>query len=259
MKAASVSLLDVAVLLLSGLKVSAVSLNVSPNRQQFFMGESFRLSCKEEQSSAGWTLKRISAVGRQIETCGAAKGFGRPSGSSCIVSDLSPSADRGVYWCEHSSGQSSIKVSITVSGSHVTLRCRNRNGSTIPVNFFKYSTPIGAAPEGEFTISNVQQADEGFYWCSAGQAASPSSRLNVRAPPPTNAPPLVSVSPLVRLLCHLVVISTYCVSTVLMVSIYCCRKTPAVTMEMAQRVENGQGLDSSYVNDAADVTTEHDF
>lgn len=70
-----------------------------------------------------------------------------------------------------------------MAGSDVTLRCRNRYGSTIPVNFFKFgrhSAPIRAAPEGEFTISNVQQSDEGFYWCSTGQTESPSSRLNVR-------------------------------------------------------------------------------
>lgn len=69
------------------------------------------------------------------------------------------------------------------AGSDITLRCRNRNGSAIPVHFFKFgrhSTPIRDAPEGEFTISNVQQSDEGFYWCSAGQTTSPSSMLSVR-------------------------------------------------------------------------------
>ncbi|XP_038588795.1 roundabout homolog 1-like [Micropterus salmoides] len=279
MKAPSVSLhLDLAVLLVSGLTISAISLNVSPNRQQFFTRESVSLTCGEEESSDGWTLKRISVV--KTEKCGAAQGFGRRNGSSCIVSDLSPLSDRGVYWCEHRSGQRSIKVTITVSdrpfimeipalpviaGSDVTLRCRSRNGSTIPVNFFKYgrhSTPIGAAPEGEFTIRNVQQSDEGFYWCSTGQTESPSSKLNVRAPPPppTNSPSLIST--LIRVLCHLVVIILYCICTCLMMSTCCCRKkgkTPTVTMEMTQCIESGQGLPNICVDDTADVTTEHDF
>ncbi|XP_045904312.1 uncharacterized protein LOC123970346 [Micropterus dolomieu] len=234
MKAPSGSLLlDFAMLLASGLTVSAISLNVSPNRQQFFTRESVSLTCEGEESSDGWTLKRISVV--KTEKCGAARGFGRRNGSSCIVSDLSPLSDRGVYWCEHRSGQRSIKVTITVSdrpfimeipalpvmaGSDVTLRCRSRNGSTIPVNFFKFgrhSTPIGAAPEGEFPIRNVQQSDEGFYWCSTGQTESPSSRLNVRAPPPTDSTSLISASALVRLLCHLVVISLHHISVGLMV------------------------------------------
>ncbi len=100
---------------------SSVSLNVSPNRQQFFTGESVSLSCEEEEGSVGWTLKRLSVV--QTETCGATKGFGRLNGSSCIVSDLSPLLDRGIYWCEHCSGQRSIKVTITVSGRKASV-CR---------------------------------------------------------------------------------------------------------------------------------------
>lgn len=97
---------------------SPVSLNVSPNRQQFFTGESVRVSCEEEESSSGWKLKRISVV--QTETCGT-EGFGRLNGSSCIISDLSPLTDRGVYWCENWSEQRSIKVVITVSGRKATV------------------------------------------------------------------------------------------------------------------------------------------
>lgn len=70
-----------------------------------------------------------------------------------------------------------------MAGSDVTLSCRNRSGFAVPVNFYKFGkhiSPIGASTAGEFTISNVQQCDEGFYWCSTYQAASPSSRLSVR-------------------------------------------------------------------------------
>ncbi|XP_040887665.1 Fc receptor-like B isoform X2 [Toxotes jaculatrix] len=279
MEAPSVSLIfGLFVLPLFGPTHSSISLNISPNRQQFFKGESVVLSCHGEFSS-GWKLRRISVV--QNQTCGA-EGFGAFNGSSCNVSNLSPSWDRGVYWCEDSNGRSSTAVTITVSersfimeipalpvltGSDVTLRCRRRDGSAVPAHFFKFgrhSAPIKAEPTPEFTIHNVQQSDEGFYWCSTGQRTSASSRLSVRADPspPTNSASSISAFLLVKLLCHLLVISPYCISTVLMVLAYCSRKTgnkPAVVMEMAPRLERGQGLDDEYSVAATDVTAEYTF
>lgn len=96
-----------------------VSLNVSPNRQQFFSGESVRLSCEKDGNSAGWTLKRISFI--RTETCEADEGFGTLNGSTCIISDLSLSSGQGVYWCEHHSGQRSTTITITVSGRRATV------------------------------------------------------------------------------------------------------------------------------------------
>lgn len=97
-----------------------VSLNVSPNRQQFFSGESVRLSCeKDGGNSTGWMLKRISFI--RTETCEADEGFGRLSGSTCIISNLSLSSGQGVYWCEHHSGQRSTTITITVSGRRATV------------------------------------------------------------------------------------------------------------------------------------------
>ncbi|GLD46299.1 uncharacterized protein AKAME5_002950300 [Lates japonicus] len=90
--------------LLSGLTVSAVSLNVSPNRLQFFIGESISLRCEGQVVSDGQTVKRTR--GGQTEDCG-------PAGSSCIISDLS-SSDSGVYWCEDRAGQRRDEVNITV-------------------------------------------------------------------------------------------------------------------------------------------------
>ncbi|XP_030608885.1 uncharacterized protein LOC115796663 [Archocentrus centrarchus] len=251
-------------------------MKVQPNCQQFFTGQCVHLSCEEEEeegNSTGWTLKRISV--EQTETCGAAEGFGRINGSTCIVSDLSPRADRGVYWCEHQSGQKSLQVTLTVSdrpfimeipalpvmeGSDVTLLCRSKNGSPIPAHFFKFGrhgAPIQAAPEGEFVIKKVRQSDEGFYWCSTGQNTSPSSRLNVVASSSTTSSPTLLPAPFpVRLFCHLVVIIPYCIVTGLMVCIYCSRRTgspPAVTMEMAQQDEPERALDE------CGVTTLHDF
>ncbi|KAM8748313.1 roundabout homolog 2-like [Acanthopagrus schlegelii] len=285
MKASSVALLlDLAVLLVSGLAVSAISLNVSPNRQQFFSGESVRLSCEKHGNSAGWTLKRISFI--RTETCEADEGFGTLNGSTCIISDLSLSSGQGVYWCEHHSGQRSTTITITVSerpfimeipalpvmaGSDVTLRCRDRHGSTVPVNFFKFgrhTAPFKAAPNGEFTIRNVQQSDEGYYWCSTDQTTSPSSKLSVRAAslPPTNSSAPLSASPLVKLLCHLVAISPYCVSTGLMVSICCCRKTGSNRAWNSELQQNSPPTLTSgtvtmeMVNEHADdITTVHNF
>ncbi|XP_042257808.1 low affinity immunoglobulin gamma Fc region receptor II-like isoform X1 [Thunnus maccoyii] len=296
MKSSSVRLLlGVSVLLLSGPTVSAVSLSVRPNLQQFFRRSTLTLRCDEDgQTADGWTVKRTA--GGETEQCGNSKqNFGRIEGSSCIISTLLLS-DSGVYWCENSSGKISEHINITVTGgqlilevpalpvltgSDVTLRCRSRDGSTQAANLFKNGEPSRAGSTGEFTISNVQQSDEGFYSCYAELfAESPRSRLRVKAsphppppPPPTSSssspPPSRPSSPVsvdrglaLSLLCHLVVVCPFCISTVLMVSIYCSRRTgntPAVSMEMPQRAGGGQGLDGVYDDITADVTTEYDF
>ncbi|XP_071403178.1 high affinity immunoglobulin gamma Fc receptor I-like [Centroberyx affinis] len=254
---------------------ATVSLNVSPNSQQFFEAESVSLSC--EQSSAGWKVKRRRGGGTE-EECGGEGGFGGFDGSSCSMSQVFRS-DSGVYWCETAEGERSDKVHITVSGpvileipalpvmegSDVTLRCRTKPSSSFPASFFRNNTFIGSGSEGEFTISNVQQSDEGSYRCYLDLVGdSPDSWLSVRDSPPPPPPPPPPPSPLsvVRLLCHLVVFCPYCISTVLMVSLYRSRTTgnkPAVSMETAQRGGGDQGLDEEYDDIAADVTTEHDF
>ncbi|XP_044198387.1 low affinity immunoglobulin gamma Fc region receptor II-like isoform X1 [Thunnus albacares] len=293
MKSSSVRLLlGVSVLLLSGPTVSAVSLSVRPNLQQFFRDSKLTLRCDEEgQTADGWTVKRTA--GGKTEQCGTSQqNFGRTEGSSCIISTLFKS-DSGVYWCENSSGKISEHIDITVTGgqfilevpalpvltgSDVTLRCRFRDGSTRPANLFKNGEPSRDEPTGEFNISNVQQSDEGFYSCSVDLAGeSPRSRLRVKASPPPPPPTSCSSSPppsrpsspvsvarglVLSFLCHLVVVCPFCISTVLMVSIYCSRRTgntPTVSMEMPQRAGGGQGLDGVYDDINADVTTEYDF
>ncbi|MEQ2238858.1 hypothetical protein ILYODFUR_037647, partial [Ilyodon furcidens] len=181
-----------------GLTAAAVFLKVTPNRQQFFTGESVHLSCEEEEdgkSADGWTLKRVRE--HQTETFGVDKVFQKCSGATYTVPALS-AAERGVYWCEDPRGNKTIKVTLTVSdvpfimeipalpvilGSNVTIRCRDRNGSSVSVHFFKFKQhrePIRAAPDGQFRIINVQKSDEGLYWCSFGQRTSVSSMLHVR-------------------------------------------------------------------------------
>ncbi|CAI5678054.1 unnamed protein product [Oreochromis niloticus] len=76
---------------------------------------------------------------------------------------------------------------------------------------------------------------------------------------PTDGPPLLPCESVLRLFCHLVVICLYCISTGLLLSICCSRKTPiklAISMEMTQH-HKGQELDEDYDDITADVTTEH--
>ncbi|CAI5657475.1 unnamed protein product [Oreochromis niloticus] len=76
---------------------------------------------------------------------------------------------------------------------------------------------------------------------------------------PTDGPPLLPCESVLRLVCHLVVFCPYCISTGLLLSICCSRKTPiklAISMEMTQH-RRGQELDGDYDDITADVTTEH--
>ncbi|CAI5657442.1 unnamed protein product [Oreochromis niloticus] len=314
-------LLGVCVLLLSAPTVSAVSLSVSPNLQQFFRGSSsVYLSCVDDgQTADGWTVKRTR--GGLTEDCGAAAGFGRLLGSYCVV-DLSAPIE--TFWCEDSSGQQSDRVSFSVqsdttdkgvileipalpvrTGSDVILRCRQRNGATVAAYFFIKGHEPENKTKPEHIITNITQADEGLYSCSTDQGGnSPNSSLRVRDPrtiihpphcpppststnfaPPVKTPltpplpasiyppppsvlvPVVAAPPppcqfVLRLFSHLVVFSPYCISTGLLLSICCSRKTtnkPAVSMEMTQRDGGAQGLDEECDDVTADVTTEHDF
>lgn len=242
MKASVVSLFSgLFVLLHLSSTAGKVFLNVSPNRQQFFTGEPVRLSCEEEEdgiTAAGWTLKRELD---QIQTCGVDKGFQRCRGATYNVPSLS-AADQGGYWCEDKRGNQTLKVTITVSdrplildipalpvsvGGSVTLRCMDRNGSSVSAHFFKYGKhkkPLRAAPDKQVIITNVQKSDKGYYWCSSGQE-SVSSKLHVIDPPPASSQSTDSGFSWFRLLCHLVVISPYCITTGLLISIHCCMKT----------------------------------
>ncbi|XP_019207187.1 uncharacterized protein LOC109196954 [Oreochromis niloticus] len=195
MKISSVSLLlGVCVLLLSALTVSAVSLTVSPNLQQFFTGASVSLTCEGQLGSDGWTVKRDT--GSENESCGAGgRGFGRINGSSCFLDEFKPIS--GVYWCEGEAGEKSEEVNITVSdkpvileipalpvrtGSDVTLRCKKKTGGTAAAYFYCNGRPVRPKSEKNITI-NVQQS-EGLYWCSTDDfGSSPQSFLRVRGPP----------------------------------------------------------------------------
>ncbi|XP_024866934.1 uncharacterized protein LOC108249154 [Kryptolebias marmoratus] len=284
-------LLGVSVLLLLGTSGSAASLDISPNLQQFFSGQSVSLSCPEDGQETGRSIRR--SRGGRVEECGAAaSGFGVLYGSTCVLDLLS--SYTGLYWCETHSGRRSEQVNLTVTrredtafaleipalpvpaGSDVTLRCRYRNGSAVAAYFFRDRDNIGSMVTSH-VLQEVQQSDEGLYWCSTDTfGSSPRSFLRVKDPPPpppsstsfsppdqtdpleASPPPLPPSSPppppppsALQLLRHLLVICPYCVCTVLLASI-CCRRTsgnqPAPSTETAPPTEKRD-----------DIATEHDF
>ncbi|CAK6978872.1 Fc receptor-like protein 5 [Scomber scombrus] len=88
------------------------SLTVSPSRSQMFKGEFVSLSCEEDDSSAGWKLRRNTTRDTRKE---CEDGWGIPAGSSCNISYMLP-WDSGVYWCESREGATSNRINITVTG-----------------------------------------------------------------------------------------------------------------------------------------------
>ncbi|CAI5657269.1 unnamed protein product [Oreochromis niloticus] len=175
-----------------------VFLSVSPNLQQFFSGSSsVSLSCVDDgQTVDGWAVRRTR--GGLTEDCGAAAGFGKVHGSSCVLDFMKvSSAD---YWCESSFGQKSDNISISSSekgvileipalpvttGSDVTLRCRQINGDLVAAYFFFSGRLLGSGYK-EHTISNVQQSNKGVYWCATDLAGpSPQSFLKITDSPTT--------------------------------------------------------------------------
>ncbi|MEQ2246505.1 hypothetical protein ILYODFUR_039205, partial [Ilyodon furcidens] len=93
-------------------KVLPAGLTVSPSRSQFFTRESVSLSCKEDNISAGWTVRRNTTRGTRTQ-CGDE--WGEPAGSTCNMSYLF-TLDTGVYWCESREGAASSSIQLTVSG-----------------------------------------------------------------------------------------------------------------------------------------------
>ncbi|XP_028420615.1 Fc receptor-like protein 5, partial [Perca flavescens] len=153
-----------------------VSLTASPSSSQLFKDESVSLSCEEDDSSAGWTLR--SNTTRETRTqCG--DGWGRPAGSFCTISFMIP-GDSGVYWCESREGATSNSITITVTGGPVilqspvlpvmegedlTLTCKTKRSSNLPAGFYKDGSFIRTEPAGHMTIHHVSRSDEGLYKC----------------------------------------------------------------------------------------------
>ncbi|MED6257522.1 hypothetical protein ATANTOWER_025865 [Ataeniobius toweri] len=76
------------------------------------------------------------------------------------------------------------------------------------------------------TLHHVTSSDEGLYKCNiSGHGESASSWISVSEktttsdPPTTRAPPPATASIFIRLVCHLVVLGPYFISTLLLVSV----------------------------------------
>ncbi|XP_030581200.1 Fc receptor-like protein 5 [Archocentrus centrarchus] len=255
-------------------------LTVSPSSSQFFKGDFVSLSCEEDDSSAGWTLRRNTRT-QQRTQCGDS-GFGKPAGSSCTISYIDP-LDSGVYWCESREGAISNMVNLTVSGGSVilqspvlpvmegddvTLLCQTKTTpSNLPAAFYKDGSLIRKQPTGHMTIQHVSRSDEGLYKCDiSGHEESPSSWITVTGKPTTTAPPgtTSSLPPdssvlhlVIRLLIHLVVFCPYFISTLLMVSLYRHRASGNDLCASIPPTQPEQGWDMDEEYD--DVTTEHHF
>ncbi|CAI5660353.1 unnamed protein product [Oreochromis niloticus] len=182
-------------------------LTVSPSSSQFFKGDFVSLSCEEDDSSAGWTLRRNTSKEQRTQ-CG--DGWGTSAGSSCNISYMAVS-DRGVYWCESREGPISNMVNLTVTGGSVilqspvlpvmegddvTLLCKTKTTpSNLPAAFYKDGSLIRKQPTGHMTIQHVSRSDEGLYKCDiSGHGESPSSWITVTdkhttTPPPTSTSP----------------------------------------------------------------------
>ncbi|XP_041842217.1 high affinity immunoglobulin gamma Fc receptor I-like [Melanotaenia boesemani] len=252
-------------------------LNISPSRSQLFEGDFVSLICEEDDSSAGWTVRRNTT--RQLSECGDR--WRKAAGSSCNISVVF-TRDSGVYWCESREGATSNSITLTVTGGSVilqspvlpvmegddlTLSCQSKSPSNLPAAFYKDGSLIRTESTGNMTLHHVTRSDGGLYRCNiSSHGESPPSwisvtgKLTTTTPPTSVAPPLISSSSSLHLvftlLLHLLVFCPYFISTLLMVSLYRHRDTGSdvpVSMVMTPSSQADQGLD----DDHNDVTTEH--
>ncbi|XP_065326305.1 low affinity immunoglobulin gamma Fc region receptor II-like [Pelmatolapia mariae] len=194
-------------------------LTVSPSSSQFFIRDFVSLSCEEDDSSAGWTLRR-NTTEEQRTQCG--DGWGKPAGSSCNISYIF-TLDSGVYWCESREGPISNMVNLTVTGGSVilqspvlpvmegddvTLLCETKTTpSNLPAAFYKDGSLIRKQPTGHMTIQHVSRSDEGLYKCDiSGHGESPSSWITVTGEHTTTPPPVLSVLSCVGSVCVVVLL-----------------------------------------------------
>ncbi|XP_025759304.1 low affinity immunoglobulin gamma Fc region receptor II-like isoform X1 [Oreochromis niloticus] len=204
------------------------NLTVSPSSSQFFEGDFVSLSCEEDDSSAGWTVRRNTSK-QQRTQCG--DGWGKPDDSSCNITMMVPH-DSGIYWCEFNQSTISNMVNLTVTGGSVilqspvlpvmegddvTLLCKTKTTpSNLPAIFSKDGVFTGKDSAGHMTIQHVSRSDEGLYKCDiSGHGESPSSWITVTDKHTTTPPPASSAgsSPLVPVL---LTAGTVCVVLVVM-------------------------------------------
>ncbi|CAI5660405.1 unnamed protein product [Oreochromis niloticus] len=255
-------------------------LTVSPSSSQFFKGDFVSLSCEEDDSSAGWTLRRNTSRDTRVEC----EYWADAAGSSCNFSHIVP-LDNGVYWCESREGPISNMVNLTVTGGSVilqspvlpvmegddvTLLCKTKTTpSNLPAAFYKDGSLIRKQPTGHMTIQHVSRSDEGLYKCDiSGHGESPSSWITVTGRPTTTIlPPASAPSPdpssphlVFRPVFHLVVFCPYFISTLLMVSLYRSRAkgNDLISVTTGPPTQAEQRL-AEHCDDIVEITSEHHF
>ncbi|XP_059210517.1 low affinity immunoglobulin gamma Fc region receptor II-like [Centropristis striata] len=182
--------LMVTVLLKNSLYVQeadAASINVDPNRLQFFEYESISLTCGGIHGSSEWrVMKKISSDASRVET----------STGSLKINPAFKSHS-GEYFCENGEGERSNAVNISVTagevildipalpvmeGKMVSLRCRKKTSAISTADFFKDDHFMKTEYTGNMTIPSVSLSSEGLYRCRIpGAGRSPESWLAVRA------------------------------------------------------------------------------
>ncbi|XP_076581681.1 Fc receptor-like protein 4 [Chaetodon auriga] len=176
-------------------KVDSVSLQVVPNKQQFFEYDSVIFHCEGFSDSTG--LKVVNFKG-EVPSCKTASTL-TSTGLFCTQNSLYP-GDSGVYWCEDGGRNRSNSINITVTagpvilespvlpvmeGDVVTLRCRNKTSDSILiVDFYKDGRLIRSSSTGWMIIPIVSRSDEGLYKCRISDGGeSAQSLLTVRETP----------------------------------------------------------------------------
>uniref|UniRef100_I3JYA9 Ig-like domain-containing protein n=1 Tax=Oreochromis niloticus TaxID=8128 RepID=I3JYA9_ORENI len=167
-------------------------LTVSPSSFQLFEGDFVSLSCVEDDSYVGWTLRRNTSK-KRMTPCG--DGWGKATASACKITYIL-TQDSGDYWCEFREGATSSTLTLRVTGGSVilqspvlpvmegddvTLLCKTKTTpSNLPAAFYKDGVFIGKEPTGHMTIQHVSRSDEGLYKCDiSGHGESPSSWITV--------------------------------------------------------------------------------
>ncbi|XP_035984503.1 uncharacterized protein LOC118558141 [Fundulus heteroclitus] len=148
-------------------KTHQAHLTINPSRYEFFQGESVSLSCEEDNSSAGWTVRRETTYRKS--TCG--DGWGKVEGSVCSITYVFK-IESGKYWCESREGAASSSIQLTVTGTTAP--------SNLLAAYSKDGSPIRTEPAGHMTLHHVTSSDEDLYKCRIGShGESPSSRISV--------------------------------------------------------------------------------
>uniref|UniRef100_A0A3P8TYQ7 Ig-like domain-containing protein n=1 Tax=Amphiprion percula TaxID=161767 RepID=A0A3P8TYQ7_AMPPE len=154
---------------------------------QFFEGDSVSLSCEDEDSSAGWTLRRNTTTETRTPQAAASQSTNLtvPGKMNCAVSADEAVCEWMKCWtlsllCSGGSVILQSPVLPVMEGDPLTLSCRSKHGSRLPAAFYKDGSLMGTEPGGHMTILHVSRSDEGLYRCNiSSHGESPSSWISV--------------------------------------------------------------------------------